>query len=82
MSCDFCKLVNGEWMIDQRNKMSLKGDFYPGIQAYIYGKELNIVADTYEPNFMEANIEIRFCPMCGQKLSDRKIDDCYEKLDC
>lgn len=83
MSCDFCKMVNNEWIVDQRDKISLKGDFYPGIQAFIDGKELVIVAvaDTYEPNFMESRIEIHFCPICGQKLSERKIEDCYERSD-
>ena len=83
MSCDFCKMVNNEWIVDQRDKISLKGNFYPGIPAFIDGKKLVIVAvaDTYEPNFMESRIEIHFCPICGQKLSERKIEDCYERSD-
>lgn len=68
MSCSFC---NGdENLLTGRTKLSLKGDFYPGIDVCIDGKELYItaVADVYEPSYMEEHIEIHFCPMCGQKL--------------
>lgn len=68
MSCYYC---SGKLNISERSStLSRKGNFYPGIDAWIDGEWLIIdsVADTYEPNYTEAHEKINFCPMCGVKL--------------
>lgn len=72
MSCEYCK---GERpLLERINKLSTKGDFYPGIAVDIYENRLCIdaVADTYEPNYLEEDIEIKFCPMCGDSLTEEE----------
>lgn len=69
MACEYCKGDKG--LIEREHgNMSLKGDFYAGIDAYIDEGILSVdsVADVYEPNFTEVEIKINFCPMCGEKL--------------
>lgn len=67
--CEIC--CCGEMLFDNRNKLSLKGDFYPGFEVRIYKNYINIVADadTYEPGYLECYVPISFCPKCGRKLS-------------
>ncbi len=68
MSCIYCN--GGRALIDRSSRLSLKGDFWPGICVSLAGNELWVesVADTYEPNYMEETVKINFCPMCGEKL--------------
>lgn len=70
MACVYC---NGERALLERiDKLSTKGDFYPGITVDIDENMLCIdsVADVYEPNYLEAEIKINFCPMCGRDLEE------------
>ena len=71
--CEFCR--NDGWsenenLINPSSHLSSKGDFYSGFTVYVDGDSLSIraVADTYEPSYMEDEIKINFCPMCGRKL--------------
>ena len=71
---DMCEFCNGDdFIIYTRTRMSDKADFIPGIDVHLDGRKLSVcaVADTYEPNFMEACVLIRYCPMCGEKLKDK-----------
>lgn len=71
MSCRYCR---GEvYLIDERSGCySNKGDFCHGIRVNICEGELGIeaVADTHEPNYQETDIQINYCPMCGEKLRE------------
>ena len=79
MACKYC----AEWpnvdIFNNRDKLSLKKDGYPGIEVNIDPFESKIwigaCADTYEPGWVEAEFEINFCPMCGKDLKGVK-DDC------
>ena len=69
MACKYCK--DEAFLIDtRRGHFSSKRDFAYGIRVDIVRNELGIeaVADTYEPNYMEEYVKIKFCPMCGEKL--------------
>lgn len=68
MSCEYCR--GTRTLIEQRDKLSLKGDFYPGFEVYLDKNTLCVVAvpDTYEPAYMEEEVTIKFCPMCGARL--------------
>ena len=70
MSCVYC--CGDRNLIECVDRLSTKGDFHPGIIASIYENTITIqaVADTYEPNFMEEDIKINFCPMCGKDLTE------------
>lgn len=80
MSCEYCKDCEEYLYIDQKElmsldeKMSLKRDIYPGIRLTIDGDMLRAqaIADTYEPSYIEKEIKINFCPMCGQYLYNLK----------
>ena len=66
--CEYCK---GEKPIFSNcTKYSSKGDFQPGIEVCVQGGEMSVTAspDTYEPCYEEADFEINFCPMCGERL--------------
>ena len=72
-----CKYCN-EWptaeLFNNCTKLSKKRDCYPGINVEIMQKDstLHIGAcpDTYEPGWIEAFVDINYCPMCGRKLKD------------
>lgn len=66
--CKYCE--EGEPLINTRDKLSTKRDFYPGIEVYIENSELSItaVADAFEPNYQDEDVEITYCPMCGKRL--------------
>lgn len=66
--CDYCKGYAP--FLKSSENLSLKGDFFPGVDMYLDGDELqlSISPDTYEPSYMEAYVKIRFCPMCGEEL--------------
>ena len=68
MRCNFCEGYAN--LLSRSKTLSKKGDFFPGIDVDIDGDVLRIVAapDTYEPGFMEAEVKINFCPMCGENL--------------
>ena len=68
MSCIYCA---GEIpILDTTTTLSKKGFFYPGITVGVEDGELWVTAvpDTYEPGYLEEDIKINFCPMCGEKL--------------
>lgn len=67
MKCEYCE--ENKYIYDGM-ELSTKDDGYCGIDAYMNNNKLNIdaSADTYEPNYIEAEIEINYCPMCGRKL--------------
>ena len=68
-------IVNGFKHLHKiNNKISSKGDFYPGIIAFVENNRLEIEAipDTYENAYLEASVEINYCPMCGRKLEEEK----------
>lgn len=68
MACIYCE--GNSNLISRSERLSLKSDFYPGIDVGIDGNELFVEgsADTYEPNYIEESIRIKFCPMCGRQL--------------
>lgn len=71
MSCEYCK---GEKDLHSlRENLSYKGDFYPGIHIVVDDWALHItcIPDVYEPGFEEAEVPIKFCPMCGEKLKEK-----------
>lgn len=71
MSCEYCKAGSRySPLIDTMERISSKGDFFPGILAGMSDGELwfQSVADTHEPSFQEASVDISFCPMCGRRL--------------
>lgn len=68
---DHCPYCSGEKLLVSRStKLSLKGDFFPGMDIWVEGDrlEVEVAPDTYEPGFMEESIKINFCPICGRKL--------------
>lgn len=68
-----CKYCLGEKPIfNSRKRLSKKGDFYPGIEVSLDDSILIITcaADVFEPNFLEEEVNICYCPMCGRKLND------------
>lgn len=69
MGCCYCN--SNESLIERDDHFSSKRDFYPGIDVFISDDLLCIeaVPDSYEPIFMEREVKINFCPMCGEKLS-------------
>lgn len=69
MECLYCS--GSKSVLNTRTKLSLKGDFYPGIDVFIDDPILCIesYSDTYEPGFLEADVKINYCPMCGKKLT-------------
>ena len=69
MACEYCR--GQKQLHPQSRELSSKGDFYAGIAVGIYDAELAVVAvaDTYEPNYMEAYISIKYCPICGQAVN-------------
>jgi hypothetical protein len=74
MSCEYCRGTRS--LINQRDTLSRKGDFYPGLEVYLEKNVLYIVAvpDTYEPGYLEASVKINFCPMCGRLLPGKGTD--------
>ena len=69
--CDYCEGTAA--ILNNRNVMSYKGDFFPGVEICVDGHFLSFVcvADTYEPNYTGVTAKIKFCPMCGRKLPER-----------
>lgn len=68
-----CKYCSGEKSLRcTRGRLSSKGDFAPGIEVFVERGMLYItaVADVYEPNYMEEEIEINYCPKCGRDLKE------------
>jgi hypothetical protein len=74
MACEYCSDYAPRPLINRGNRMSLKRDIYPGISITIEDSELYIsaVPDTYEPGYLEAEVKINFCPMCGRKFEECK----------
>ena len=74
MACKHCDDWPTVPIFYSRDKLSLKRDIHPGIQVEIdpYDATMWIGAcpDTYEPGWLEAEIPINFCPMCGEKLRE------------
>ena len=72
--CEYCQVWPFKPLFNNRGKLSSKGDFYPGICVDIdpYERELCVfaVADTYEPGVVDAEIKIKYCPMCGRELKE------------
>lgn len=68
-NCKYCDDNNDVYLHDDC-KYSLKADCETGIVAYVFQNKLyiNSCADTHEPSYMEADVEINYCPMCGRKL--------------
>lgn len=74
MKCEYCE---GNKFIYDSMKLGTKNDSYCGIDVYINNNKLNIDAstDTYEPNYIEVEVEINYCPMCGRKLIVESDED-------
>lgn len=72
MSCEYCR--GTRTLIEQRDKLSRKGDFYPGLEVGVEDGELWVIAipDTYEPGYLEDSVKIKFCPMCGERLKGKE----------
>lgn len=73
MACKFCEGGGVSLFCSISDRLSYKGDFYPGTDVYIVENRLHIdvIPDTYEPCYIEERFEIKFCPMCGRKLTDK-----------
>lgn len=58
-------------------KLGSKKDCNVGIDIYIQQNNLYVEssADTYEPSYNEAKVEINYCPMCGRKLNNKVLGD-------
>lgn len=71
--CKYCS-DKGDSILDTRTQLSRKGDFYPGIDLFIEDDELNIIAvgDTHETSYVEDEVKINYCPMCGRSLKDER----------
>ena len=69
-----CPYCSGDNLLSERLKYGDKGDGYVGMDVYVENGALYIdaVPDTYEPIFMEKEIKINFCPMCGKNLEEKK----------
>lgn len=70
MICLYC--TADEHLLDTTTKMSRKGHFHPGDTIGIEDGELWVTAvpDTLEPEYLEAEVKINFCPMCGRDLKE------------
>ena len=68
MSCPYC--TESKHLLERDESLSFKGDFFPGIDMFIDNGMLCIeaVPDVYEPCYMEQEVKINYCPMCGEKL--------------
>ena len=69
-TCNFC-CDFGDALINTRKHLSLKNShMFPGIVVSVDEGFLSVtaVADTYEPNFQDEYVPIKFCPMCGRKF--------------
>lgn len=66
MVCKYCK--KGALLAERKLYEDHEG--FVGIEVYIEGNTMYVDAssDKYEPNFMECEFEINFCPVCGSKL--------------
>lgn len=71
--CKYCERESYEekYIYDDR-KWSRKTHSDFGIRVYIENNKLNIgaSADTYEPGYVECEIDINYCPMCGKNLKE------------
>lgn len=78
MACEYCVAGMTRMLFNNRDKLSNKRDIYPGIEAEIDSIRSTIwigaCPNTYEPGWVEAEIPINFCPMCGEKLREEKIE--------
>ena len=73
MMSDRCQYCSGEKrLICPSTALSYKGDFYPGMDIWVEPGRLYVEVrpDTYEPCFMEDEVKINFCPICGRKFGD------------
>lgn len=66
--CEYCndnKLIYDGMVFSRKSE-----DGYSGIDILVEDNKLCVTAsaDTYEPNYLEAEVEINYCPMCGKKL--------------
>ena len=76
--CKYCEGWPTEHLYNTRTDVGKKSGGYPGLEVYI-DIPSNVMwigghADVYEPNFIEAEIEINYCPMCGRKLNDEETE--------
>ena len=69
MSCSVCK--GEKYLYNSQTKYSYKGDFMPGVTINVENGKLYIdaIADTYEPNYIEIETDIFYCPVCGEKFA-------------
>lgn len=70
-----CKICNGEEALMVREKRSKKKDYgYIGFDISVEDGTLLVAAvpDTYEPAYMDTEIKINYCPICGKRLSREK----------
>lgn len=69
--CEFCD-VDNKPLYDSFDRLSRKGDFRPGARVEIDGNNLSIevIADTYEPNYFGTYIPARYCLWCGRRLKE------------
>ena len=67
MKCEYCK---GSKFIQEGKETGIKANGYVGLDVWLDYNKLNIdgSVDVYEPNYIEIEIEINYCPMCGRKL--------------
>lgn len=77
MACKHCTEWSNVPIFNNRNKLSYKKGGYPGIEVEIDPVEatmyIGACPDTYEPGWVEAEIPINYCPMCGEKLREELI---------
>lgn len=79
MTCEYCVVGMTRMLFNNRDRLSYKKDAYPGIEAEIDAINSTIwigaCADTYEPAWVEAEIPINFCPICGEQLREKLIGE-------
>lgn len=76
MACKYCEEWSGTFLFNNRNRIGKKSSGYPGIRVEIDRATSTMCiggsADTYEPSWMECEIDINYCPKCGEKLREEK----------
>lgn len=74
MGCKYCEGFPVIRLFNNRDKLSKKREIYPGIEVEIDPLNSNMYigacADTYEPGWTDAVIDINYCPMCGRHLRE------------
>lgn len=79
MSCKYCTEWPSVDLFNNRDKLGKKSSDYPGVMVTVDSNERKMYvgasADVYEPNWVEAEFPINFCPMCGDRLGEENLNN-------